>query len=90
MRAWRIADARKELFAARAQLDQARSDKQRRNAEKRLRAARGRLVSARKCLSHPKANVSAVRGVSEWPHRETVERLLDLVAEQGGHVEQVS
>lgn len=90
VRSWRIADARKEFLEARAQLEKAGNDRQRSNALRRLRAARSRLVSAKRCLSHAKPAVSAVRGVSEWPLRETVERLLDLVAEQGGHVEQVS
>lgn len=90
VRSWRIADARTELLEAQKRLASARTDLDRRRAQKRLSAARVRLVSARRCLSHSDRKVSTVRGMSEWPHRELTERLLDLVAEQGGYVAQTS
>lgn len=90
IRAWRVADARKEFLSAREALVRARSDRSRLQARKRLRAARERLVKARQCLSHRERRVSAVRGLSEWTPRELVEQLLDLAAEHGATVVQTA
>jgi hypothetical protein len=67
--AWRIADARAELTAART------SDQRRRAAQ--------RLFYARRVLHASDRRLGSVRGISEWIPPEVNDRLLELLAAEG-------
>lgn len=69
VRLWRVSDARGALRAA--------------MTPEEARAARRRITFARRMLACPDRALSRVRGVSEWIPLEQLERIVELLQQQG-------